>query len=303
MDARRNNERGRVPPCPATGGNRPRTTLGTSVLDKTQEIEMELLLEGIFRRYGYDFRDYAQASIGRRILKFMAEECLQTLSGVQEKVLHDEAAMQRLVMTITVDVTAFFRDPSFYAVFREKVVPFLRTYPRIRLWHAGCSTGEEVYSMAILLTEEGLYSKSLIYATDMNRACVEKAKEGIYPLKPLKEFTRGYQLSGGRGSLSEYYTAKYDNAIFSKDLRQRITFSVHNLATDWSFNAFHVVLCRNVMIYFNRALQSRVHDLIHDSLGYLGILALGNKESLRFTPHEADYEPLDDKEKIFRKIT
>jgi len=210
--------------------------------------------------------------------------------------------MERFVLTLSINVTSLFRDPSFYAAFRQKVIPLLRTYPFIRIWHAGCATGEEVYSLAILLEEEGLLRRARIYATDMNEAVVKKARAGIFPLKSMKEYTANYQKAGGTRSFSEYYTAQYDSAILRPELTKNIVFSAHNLATDGSFNEFNVILCRNVLIYFNQALQERVLALFRDSLVHLGILALGRKESLRATTHEDFFEPLDAGERLFRRI-
>lgn len=269
---------------------------------ETEAIEMRLLLEGIYEKYGYDFRDYAPASLKRRVAKCLNAEHLKTISGLQEKVLHDPGAMGRFLNILSIDVSAFFRDPGFYLALRKKVVPFLRTYPSLRIWHAGCATGEEVYSLAILLKEEGLLEKTRIYATDMNETLINKAREGIFALKEMKDYTRNYQAAGGKKNLSDYYKAKYDHTLFNADLTKKVTFAVHNLATDSSFNEFNVILCRNVMIYFNRKLQDQVHHLIYESLSYYGILCLGTKESLKFTPHEGDYEEVDGKEKIYRKI-
>jgi chemotaxis protein methyltransferase CheR len=195
-----------------------------------------------------------------------------------------------------------FRDPDFYLTFRRKVVPILKTYPTVRIWHAGCSTGEEVYSMAILLQEEGLYRKSLIYATDISHEVLRKAREGIFPLANMQEYTVNYMKAGGQREFSDYYTAHYDNVIFHPSLKANVVFAEHNLATDGSFNEFHVVMCRNVMIYFNKALQERVHNLIYESLSMFGVLGLGNKESLKFTPREAYYERLDNRDKLYRKV-
>ena len=267
-----------------------------------EEIEIRLLLEGIVRHYGFDFRDYALASIRRRILNAVQTEQVNSVSGLQEKVLHDAASMERLLLGLTVHVTSMFRDPGFYVAFRQKVVPFLKTYPFVRIWHAGCSSGEEVYSLAILLHEEGLYDRCRIYATDLSEAVLRDAKAGMVPLSSMKEYTENYQKAGGKTSFSEYYTARYDHALFRPSLREHIVFSSHNLATDASFNEFNVVLCRNVMIYFNKALQARVHKLLYGSLGRLGVLALGRKESVQFTPYEACYEELDGPEKIYRKV-
>lgn len=267
-----------------------------------ERIEIELLLEGVYRHWGYDFRAYAYASLRRRIWKRVRAEGLETVSALQTAVLHDSAVLDRLLMDLSVNVTAMFRDPGFYAAFREKVVPLLRTYPFIRLWHAGCSTGEEVYSMAILLQEEGLYERARIYATDINERVLQSARAGIFPLEKMQEYTQNYLRAGGTRSFSEYYTAAYDGALFHPALTHNVVFAQHNLVTDRSFSEFNVILCRNVMIYFDRSLQARVHRLFDESLPMYGLLALGSKESLRTTELEDRYEALDVKEKIYRKV-
>jgi len=267
-----------------------------------EDIELQLLLEGIYRHYGLDFRDYAAASLKRRIHETMNAEGTRTVSAYQDKVLHDSACMDRLMLALSINVTAMFRDPSFYATFRQKVVPLLRTYPFVRIWHAGCATGEEVYSLAILLQEENLYAKCRIYATDMNKEVLRKAREGIFPLSAMQEYTNNYMQAGGKRFFSDYYTAQYGSVIFRPSLIENVVFSEHNLATDSSFNEFQVVLCRNVMIYFNKTLQARVHNLIYDSLSMFGVFGIGNKESLRFTSRESFYEELDDKDKLYRKV-
>jgi chemotaxis protein methyltransferase CheR len=270
--------------------------------NELEDIEIELLLEGVFRCYGFDFRNYAPASLKRRIWNTIRAEHLTSVSGLQEKVLHEPACLERFLLSLSVNVTAMFRDPSFYLAFRSKVVPLLRTYPFIRLWHAGCSTGEEVYSMAILLQEEGLYHRCRIYATDMNEMVLRKAKTGIFQLDSMQEDTHLYLKAGGKHSFSEYYTAAYDNAIFRSSLKENIVFSQHNLVTDGSFNEFNVIFCRNVLIYFNQSLQARVHNLLYESLCMFGILGVGHQESLKFTPHEKDYEQLESREKLYRRI-
>jgi chemotaxis protein methyltransferase CheR len=264
--------------------------------------EVRLLLEGIHERYGFDFRDYAEASIRRRILRRVHAEGLATISALQDRVLHDTECMERLLLSLTVHVTSMYRDPLFFKVFRNKVVPLLRTYPFIRIWHAGCSTGEEVYSTAILLEEEGVYDRCRIYATDLSESVLRAAKSGIFTLHHMKEYSENYLQAGGSRSLSDYYTASYERAIFRESLRRNVVFAQHNLVTDSSFNEFNVILCRNVMIYFNRTLQNRVHGLLYQSLGRLGVLGLGRKESMRFTPHEVSFEELDGPEKIYRKV-
>ena len=267
-----------------------------------ERIEIELLLEGVFRHYGFDFRSYAYASIRRRLWKRIEAEGLSSISEHQTLVLHNPQAMERLLLDLSVSVTAMFRDPGFYQVFRSDVVPLLRTYPFIRIWHAGCSTGEEVYSMAILLEEEDLLERTRIYATDINDAVLKQARAGIFPLNRMQEYTENYIRAGGKRSFSEYYTAKYDGALFSPSLSRNIVFSQHNLVTDRSFAEFTVIFCRNVLIYFDRALQDRVHSLFYDSLVMFGILALGSKESLRFSQYEPCYEKLHPREKLYRKI-
>jgi chemotaxis protein methyltransferase CheR len=270
--------------------------------DQREALEIRLLLEGVFQRYGYDFRDYAVASLRRRLWSVVICEGLSTISQLQARVLHDPEAMERLLLALSVHVTSMFRDPDFFLALRKRVVPLLRTYPFIRVWHAGCSTGEEVYSMAILLQEEGLYDRCRIYATDMNEAVLKQAREGIFPLKQSDEYARNYRRAGGERQLSEYYTAGYGHAIMRASLRDNIVFSQHNLAMDHSFNEFNLILCRNVMIYFNRKLQQRVHELLHASLAVFGVLGLGSKESLKFTPRERDYEQLDSGMKLYRRI-
>ena len=270
--------------------------------DELEVIEIQLFLEALYRYYGFDFRDYALASLKRRIWNAVKAERLTSVSGLQEKVLHDPACLERFLLGLSVHVTSMFRDPSFFLTFRQKVVPLLRTYPFIRIWLAGCSTGEEVYSMAILLEEEGIYHRCRIYATDMNELVLKQAKAGIYPAKLMQEYTQQYLQAGGKRSFSEYYTAGYDSAIFRSSLRENIIFSQHNLATDRSFNEFHVIFCRNVLIYFNQSLQDRVHKLLFESLSRFGVLGLGRQESINFTPHEDQYEALDKREKLYRRI-
>lgn len=274
---------------------------GAEAKPDLERIEVELLLEGIYRQYGFDFRAYAYASIRRRLWKRIETEGLRSVSALQERVLHEPAMMEKLLLDLSINVTAMFRDPNFYVAFRQKVVPMLRTYPFIRLWHAGCSTGEEVYSMAILLREEGLYDRARIYATDINEVVLQRAKAGIFPIDRMQEYTDNYIRAGGTRSFSEYYTAKYGGALFDQSLTKNVVFSQHNLVTDKSFSEFNVILCRNVLIYFDKNLQTKVHELFYDSLGMFGILCLGSKESLRFMRYEQCYEQLSP-EKIFRKV-
>jgi chemotaxis protein methyltransferase CheR len=271
-------------------------------VQERETIELDLLLEAIFRYYGFDFRNYALASLKRRVWNIIWAERLGSISALQDKVLHDPACWQRFLQGLSVNVTGMFRDPSFYLSFRQQVVPMLRTYPFIRIWHAGCSTGEEVYSMAILLQEEGLYHRCRIYATDLNDSVLQQAKDGIFPLRSMQDYTQQYLKGGGKRSFSQYYTAAYDHAIFHASLREQVVFSQHNLASDSSFNEFNVILCRNVLIYFNQFLQERVHQLLYESLCTFGILGLGRQETLKFTPHEQHYQILDPQEKLYRRI-
>ena len=267
-----------------------------------ERIEVDLLLEGVFRHYGFDFRSYAYSSLKRRLWKRIVAEGLNTVSELQDRVLHDPSMMEKLLLDLSINVSAMYRDPTFYKAFREKVVPVLRTYPFVRVWHAGCSTGEEVYSMAILLEEEGLYDRARIYATDINEVVLQTAKSGIYPVEKMQEYTQNYLRAGGKRSFSDYYVAKYDAAIFSSSLTRNVVFSQHNLVTDRSFAEFNVILCRNVMIYFDRKLQDRVHSLFYESLVQFGFLGLGSKESLKFSKYETCYEEVDARDKIYRRV-
>src|SRR5918912_1557480 len=224
------------------------------------------------------------------------------LEKLEMKLLLEAECMERLLLDLSINVTAMFRDPTFFAAFRQKVVPALRTYPFTRIWVAGCSTGEEVYSLAILLEEEGLYERARIYATDINDTVLEHARAGVFPLDKMQEYTQNYIHGGGNRAFSEYYVAAYDGAQFDRSLARNVVFAQHNLASDRSFNEFHVIVCRNVMIYFDKSLQDRVHRLFYESLAPFGVLGLGHKESIHFTPLEDRYEELDAQEKLFRKL-
>ena len=265
------------------------------------DIEVQLLTDAIYRLYGYDFRNYALASLKRRIYNFLKHEGLPNISALQERILYDQDYVDCLLASLTVHTTAMFRDPSFYLAFREKVVPILRTYPFIRIWHAGCSTGQEVYSMAILLQEAGIYSRCRIYATDISDTALQVAKSGIYPYKPMQEYTQLYLKAGGERSFSEYYTANHGNAVLRSSLQQNIVFGQHNLVTDRSFNEFNVIICRNVLMYFKPTLQDQVHELFYNSLCKFGILGLGKHETLRFTRYQDHYEAIVKAEKIYRR--
>jgi chemotaxis protein methyltransferase CheR len=267
-----------------------------------EELELELLLEAVFRRYGFDFRGYAPASLKRRLWRRVRAEGMESIAALQQRLLRDPLCMERLLLDLSINVTAMFRDPSFYLAFRSKVVPILRTYPFLRIWIAGCSTGEEVYSLAILLREEGLAERARIYATDINEAVLDRGRKGVFPLDRMKEYTENYLRAGGKSSFSEYYLAAYEGARFDPALVDNVVFARHNLVQDGSFNEFQVVLCRNVMIYFDRSLQQRVLDLLADSLATFGVLALGHKESIRFTEQEPGFEVLDADQKLYRKV-
>jgi len=267
-----------------------------------EQLEIDLLLEGVYRRYGYDFRQYARGSLRRRIYKRVLDERVSSISNLQERVLRDPQAMERLVRELSINVTAMFRDPTFYLALRTKVVPLLRTYPFIRVWNAGCSTGEEVYSLAIVLQEEGLYDRTRIYATDINERVLHLAEEGVFSLDKMRSYTENYIKAGGRTAFSEYYKAGPNGATFKRDLVENVVFAQHNLVSDRSFNEFNVIMCRNVMIYFDKALQNHVHDLFHRSLVNFGVLILGRKESIKFTSHEGCYEPIDSLERIYKKV-
>ena len=267
-----------------------------------EQLEIELLLEAVHRRYGFDFRQYAQASLRRRLHRRLDAEGLATVTQLHDRLLHDRGCMERLLLDLSINVTSMFRDPSFYVAFREKVVPAMRTYPFTRIWCAGCSTGEEVYSLAILLQEEGLYERSRIYATDINENVLATAREGVYPLEKMQQYTQNYLRAGGQRDFSEYYVAAYDGARFSRSRVENVVFAQHNLAMDRGFNEFTVILCRNVMIYFDQELQDRVHALFHESLENFGILVLGHKETINFTGVADRYEALDAAERIYRKV-
>ena len=261
------------------------------------------LLETVYQRYGFDFRDYAFPSITRRVWNVVRSEGLKTVAELERRLRDDRACAERFLTTVTVHVTTMFRDPEFYSALRDKVVPRLRTLPFVRVWHAGCCTGEEVYSTAILLHEEGLYDRSRIYATDMNVDVLTRAQAGIYPLARATEYETNYREAGGKASFADYYTDRYDHLIFSRRLKTRIVFSQHNLVTDGAFNEFHLIMCRNVMIYFNRGLSERVHQLLYESLSQGGFLGLGSRETIRFTPQATCYEEVDRKRRIYRKVT
>jgi len=270
-------------------------------IEEIKNIEIDLLLEAVYLKYGYDFRSYARASIKRRIEATLSSFGLNNLSDLQRFILYDENAFNKLLLNLSINVTEMFRDPDFYRVVRQKVIPLLKTYPFIKIWHAGCSTGEEVYSLAILLREEGLTGKFQIYATDFNELVLKKAKQGIFPLERIKEYTINYQKAGGLESFADYYNAHYDHAKIDESLKKNIVFADHNLATDGAFGEMNLIMCRNVLIYFNRDLQNRAFGLFYDSLSHFGFLCLGTKEDLNFTQYTSKFEVIAPKEKIYRK--
>ncbi|HPE87330.1 MAG: protein-glutamate O-methyltransferase CheR [Bacteroidales bacterium] len=268
---------------------------------ETEEIELELLLEAIYRKYGYDFRNYGKAHIKRRIKHRQTSASLESISMMQHQVLHNENFFELLLRDLSINVTEMFRDPGFYATLRQEVIPVLKTYPFIKIWHAGCSTGEEVYSMAILLQEEGLLNRVQIYATDFNQAVLQKAREGIFPIDRIKEYTLNYQKSGGKKSFSNYYTAHYNSVIMNADLKKNVVFADHNLVTDSVFAEVNLIICRNVLIYFDKELQDKVIHLFNESLTNGGILCLGSKENLRFSSSFPAFQPINEAHKIYRK--
>lgn len=267
-----------------------------------EKIEIDLFLEAIFKCYGYDFQLYARASIKRRIKHLMKKNGYNRISDMTSDILHDPSVFEKVVYDFSITVTEMFRDPSFYQSLRNKIIPYLKTYPFIKIWHAGCATGEEVYSLAILLKEEGIYNKATIFATDFNEHALDVARQGIYSLKDTQKYSTNYQKAGGKASFSDYYYAKYNSAIMRKSLSKNVTFANHNLVTDGVFGEMHLILCRNVLIYFNKDLQNKVLTLFNESLIHGGFLALGSKETLSFSSIENDFKPIDKKNKIFRKI-
>jgi chemotaxis protein methyltransferase CheR len=271
------------------------------VTSSTFDIELPLLLEAVYRKYHYDFRGYAAASLKRRLTQAMERLGCRTLSQLQDRLLHESAAFPVLLDFLTVQVSEMFRDPPYFRALRERVVPLLRTYPSLKVWVAGCSTGEEVYSLAILLQEEGLLERSLIYATDINAHALERAQAGIYDAVRIGGFTENHRKSGAPSSLSDYYTAAYGKAVFDKALKANIVFADHSLSTDSAFSEVQFISCRNVLIYFDRQLQDRVLGLFRESLCRKGFLGLGAKESLRFSAHSHAFSDFAASDRIFRK--
>jgi len=268
---------------------------------ETTDVEISTLLEAVYQKCGYDFSQYSRAHIKRRIMSRMAMSGVADISQMKELILNDETFTHNFLQSLSITVTEMFRDPGFYNSLRKNVVPLLKSYPFIKIWHAGCCTGEEAYSMAILLQEECLYDRTTIYATDFNQHSLNRAKEGIFSHKLIKEYTANYQLSGGIESFSNYYTSDDENVILNESLKKNIVWAHHNLVTDSVFAEVHLILCRNVLIYFDRSLQNKVQRLFHSSLMDGCFLCLGSKESLRFSDFDTEYTELDRKHRIFKK--
>lgn len=267
----------------------------------TEDIELRLFLEAMYSRYHYDFRGYSKASLKRRLLLACERMGFPSLSALQGQLLHDDTMLPQLLSYLTVQVSDMFRDPGYFRAIREQVIPHLKTYPSLKVWVAGCSSGEELYSLAILFREEGLEDKTMFYATDINGAALAKAEAGVYDLQRIALFTRNHRLSGGTGSLSEYYNAAYGAACFDKTLRRRTVFSDHSLASDSVFAELHLVSCRNVLIYFDRPLQDRAVGLFKDALVRNGFLGIGARESLRFNAHAKAFREFLPVERIYQK--
>lgn len=271
-------------------------------LAELEDLEIQLLLEGVHRYYGFDFRSYAIAAIKQQISALLQADQLSSISRLQEKILHEPTYMERFLLNLSTQATGMFSDPTFYQTFRTQVIPLLRTYPSIRIWLPGCSTGEEVYSIAILLWEAGIYQRCRIYATDFNETLVLKAKAGIFSLDQMQHYGSLYRQTGGKQQFSDYYAVSYDSAIIHPYLKENIVFATHNLVTDASFNEFNVILCRNVFVYFNPQLQTRVHQLFHESLRRFGILGLGPQETLKFSPYQQCYKPMETQAHLYRRV-
>lgn len=266
-----------------------------------EQLEVQLLLEAIYIKHGYDFREYSIAHLRRRLEYRRTIEGMANYAEMQHKVIHDDTFFEQILLDLSINVTEMFRDPWFYQKVRELVFPHLQTYPFIKIWHAGCSAGQEVYSMGIMLAEESMNERAQVYATDFNQSILEQAKKGIYPMDLVRKYTANYQAANGSASFSDYYTADYDNVIMKNSLRDKVLFSAHNLATDGVFGEMHIIFCRNVLIYFNQELQNRVFGLFYDSLVPGGFLCLGSKESLKFSDIADKFELVSEREKIYRK--
>jgi len=266
-----------------------------------ENLELKLLIEAIYLRYGYDFKNYTKSHLKRRILRRVKLDNLKNITQLTERMLYDREVLKQILLDLSINVTEMFRFPKFFKDLREDIIPLLKTYPSINIWHAGCSTGEEVISMAILLKEEGLLNRVNIYATDINKKVIDIAKEGIYEIEDVKKWTRNYQEAGGKKSFSDYYVAKYDHAIFDQDLLKNVTFLEHNLVIDKTFIDANLIICRNVLIYFNKKLQNQVLELFEESLIPGGIIGIGSKESLKFTSVNEKFKNINSTTKIYKK--
>jgi len=270
-------------------------------VSESELIEIELFLQAIYLKFGYDFKNYGKAHIRRRIRHRMGASGFSSISEMTHRLLYDPFFYQDVLQDLSITVTEMFRDPDFYKALRTEVVPMLKTYPFVKIWHAGCATGEEVYSMAIMLQEEGVLNRSQIYATDFNQIALQKAKSGIYPIEKIKEYTQNYQKSGGKSSFSDYFNALYGSVKLNESLKKNIVFADHNLVTDGVFGEMNLVICRNVLIYFDKDLQNKVLNLFYDSLIPGGFLCLGSKESLRFADKANAFDTITEHEKIYRR--
>lgn len=268
---------------------------------EVEDIEVDLLLEALYRRYGYDFRSYARASVDRRVRQFLSGQNLPTISELIPRVIHDELVFSALAQQFSISVTEMFRDPFVYKALREQVVPVLASFPFVKVWAAGCATGEEVYSLAIVLREAGIIERTTIFGTDFNDNALDRAKNGIYPAERIREFTKSYQEAGGTRSFAEYYHASYESASIDTSLKERVTFANHNLTTDKVFGEMHLIFCRNVLIYFNRELQNEALSLFTDSLVRGGFLVLGTKEDLQLSDVADEYDSVDRQARIYKK--
>lgn len=275
--------------------------MNTELALENERLEIKLLLQAIFLKYGFDFRDYTNTHIKRRLDNRLGLSGLANFGQMQHRLIHDEAFFNELLLDLSINVTEMFRDPWFYNKIRNEVIPHLQTYPFIKVWHAGCSAGQEVYSMCIVLEEEGMKSRTQIYATDFNELILEKARAGIYPIEVIRDYTANYQQAGGKRSFSDYYSAQYEHVIINQELKEKVLFSSHNLVTDGVFGEMNIIFCRNVLIYFNKDLQNKVLKLFYDTLCPGGFLCLGSKESLKFTDLTDDFEVVAEREKIYRK--
>ena len=282
--------------------NQGRASSSVEPAEEIESIEIDLLLTAVARRYGYDFRHYAPASLRRRIRRAVSNEGVATISALQERLLHSPDSLAGFVSALSVHTTSMFRDPPFYRALRRTVVPHLRTYPFVRIWHAGCASGEEVYSLAIVLAECGIYDRCRIYATDISDELLDRARRGVFPLASMRDYTARYIQSGGEREFSSYYAARHEHALMRDSLKKNVVFSQHNLVSDRSFNEFQMVLCRNVMIYFDQTLRERVHSLIYDSLVKFGILGLGMRETVQYSRVAERYQALEGDVRLYRRV-